>query len=124
MRLSVSLEVGSCDSLHDAHSLQPIESLLCGPLSETVGLFHARAGKMADMKNDRKESGGGCAVLVVVGLAMLPILYILGIGPAYWLTIHGFLSEEIANGFYYPLNYLGERSQLFHDSVEWYLSFW
>jgi hypothetical protein len=75
------------------------------------------------MEDDRQKRGG-CAVIAGIGLAMLPVLYLFGAGPAFWLSIHGFISESLVNGFYYPLEYLGQRSPAFHDCLAWYLALW
>ena len=75
------------------------------------------------MEDERKERGG-CAVLVGIAVALLPVLYLLGVGPAYWLTIHGILPESLTNGLYYPLHCLDRWSPAFHDLLVWYLSFW
>jgi hypothetical protein len=47
----------------------------------------------------------------IVTLLLLPVLYVLSIGPAAWLIEHGYLSDEAARWFYSPLVALAERSE-------------
>jgi hypothetical protein len=47
----------------------------------------------------------------IVTLLLLPVLYVLSIGPAAWLIEHGYVSDASARWFYTPLGVLAERSE-------------
>jgi hypothetical protein len=59
--------------------------------------------------------------LVVVGI-LLPVVYILSIGPVYWLVAQGYLSIGAMTA-YSPLEWLALNCPPFHDAIDWYLSF-
>ena len=47
------------------------------------------------MEDDRKKRGGaGAITLVVAALVLVPILYVLSVGPAIWLWNCGYLSDK------------------------------
>ena len=79
---------------------------------------------MVGMKGSDRENRGGCAVIAGIGVALLPLLYFLSVGPAVWLANHGVLSERLVNGFYYPLESIGGWSSTFHDVLGSYLALW
>jgi len=54
---------------------------------------------------------------------MLPVIYILSFGPAYWLIANGFLSTAAFTA-YAPLDWLAWLCPPFHDALDWYLGFW
>ena len=58
-----------------------------------------------------KSRAGPLAACFVFGLVLLPLLYILSIGPALWLIEHGYLSDAAARWFYTPLGIVAERSE-------------
>jgi hypothetical protein len=41
--------------------------------------------------------------LIVAALAMLPLLYPLSIGPAFWLANHGYLGHDTYDRYYGPM---------------------
>jgi hypothetical protein len=59
----------------------------------------------------RRTRGGGWAVLASA-MVLLPILYVLSIGPAYWLVWHGHISSEAALAASAPLEWVSDRSVL------------
>jgi hypothetical protein len=71
----------------------------------TLGLFHARAGRMGGMSEERKKKGGaGAIVLTIVALLLvLLVLYVLSSGPASRLLDGVEGGEKIWNTIYYPL---------------------
>ncbi len=61
--------------------------------------------------------------LLLIGLVVMPILYFLSFGPAWWLYDHGLLS----GGFfiiYKPLYWLAEWFTLFGRLLWWYYRLW
>jgi hypothetical protein len=58
--------------------------------------------------------------LIVAGL-LLPVIYILSIGPVYWLTSQGYLGTAAMTAFA-PLELLAYYCPPFQDAMEWYLS--
>lgn len=62
---------------------------------------------------------------VVIGAAlMMPILYVLSVGPAIWL--HGRttgLGQDIIETVYYPLEWLHENTFL-ERPLQWYVEMW
>lgn len=77
---------------------------------------------MADDK--REKQGGLLAVLLAMGLPLLPLLYVLSSGPALWLTVNARLPASWWNFAYYPLTYARDFSPRFHESFQWYLRLW
>ena len=59
--------------------------------------------------------------LIVVGI-LLPVIYLVSIGPVYWLVAQGYLSIGVLNA-YFPLEWLAHIFPPFHDAIDWYLSF-
>jgi hypothetical protein len=58
----------------------------------------------------REDKGGwGVAVIVVAIALLLPVLYVLSLGPAVRLVNGGFLSESAAEAFYTPLIFVAEN---------------
>ena len=73
-------------------------------------------------ERDEKRGGSGCAITGVV-LILLPVLYVLSIGPAVWLAIHDYLSFDAFDFIYSPVHFLAERSDWFAFAADWYQSF-
>jgi hypothetical protein len=58
----------------------------------------------------------GAMLLLLVLLS--PVFYVLSVGPATWLSLHGYLSYELVDWFYAPLN---DGGQWLRDFLAWYL---
>jgi hypothetical protein len=89
-------------------------------------LFHARAGRIGDMK-DAGNKGGASRTLVFafIGLLVcLPVLYVLSCGPATWLNEHRYISAETMKAIYDPLGWACVNCKPLQDAVGWYLDFW
>jgi hypothetical protein len=80
---------------------------------------------MAGM-SDERTNRGGCSVIgiVCIGLALLPLLYILSAGPATTLLNHGWLSLEVGEVFFWPLQRAGSWFPSFHKLMAWYCQLW
>jgi len=59
--------------------------------------------------------------LIATGI-LLPVTYLLSMGPVYWLVAQGYLSISVLNA-YLPLEWLAYICPPFQDAIDWYLSF-
>jgi len=59
-------------------------------------------------------------VILVVCLVLLPVFYVLSIGPACWLVMNGYVSPAAQNFVYTPLDAAMDNCQPFRDFVIWY----
>jgi hypothetical protein len=55
------------------------------------------------MANSRSSAAPVVAVAIVVLIVVLPVLYVLSIGPAIWLVNHGYVDENVAETMYLPV---------------------
>ncbi|MGE0609072.1 MAG: hypothetical protein AB7O62_18405 [Pirellulales bacterium] len=72
----------------------------------------------------RQNKRGGIAVIVLLVSVGLPILYVLSLGPAVWLSTHGYINDDILDWFYAPLDALYHRNRLAKGVLDFYVSFW
>ena len=79
---------------------------------------------MAGMKRDGKQRGGCLVATIACLLLLLPLLYLLSIGPALWLLKEGYFPGPAFGRVYYPLTWLSEKSQWFGEAIGWYMDFW
>jgi hypothetical protein len=70
------------------------------------------------MTSSRSSAAPVVAVAFVVLLLVLPALYVLSIGPAVWLVNHGYVDENIAETFYFPLLAAAERFDWVQNLLE------
>jgi hypothetical protein len=80
---------------------------------------------MKETGEHRKGSHAG--VLLAAVLLLSPVLYILSIGPAFWLASHGYLSQhtiETISPFYAPIEWLMKYSDTASEAIAWYIDFW
>jgi hypothetical protein len=59
---------------------------------------------------------------VILGLIFLPVLYVLSIGPAVWLSEHGYLSDELGRWIYAPLSAAANHYPAIGRWLVWYMS--
>lgn len=74
--------------------------------------------------DERTRRGWG---VWIAGLVLLPLLYVLSIGPAAWLLDHGYMSEPVEEAltvFYTPLVLVYDSNQTFEVALDAYLSLW
>ena len=65
--------------------------------------------------------------IVLMGLALLPGVYVLSVGPVRWLLSWLLLPSWVypaEHDFYLPLDWLAEACPPFGAAFEWYLSLW
>ena len=72
---------------------------------------------------EQKGRGAGCVIAGVV-LILLPVLYILGLGPAVWLEGRCPAISGTVGFLYYPLQFLANNSEPMRRVLRWYVEFW
>ena len=84
------------------------------------------------MAGERERSDTGpIAVVLIVLLVVLPFVYVLSYGPAYWL-LHSscdhspdwHLWSERVEAFYWPLHWLGSYSITIDMALSEYRNYW
>ena len=73
---------------------------------------------------EKRESGdrrSPAAVVLLVVLFLLPIVYVLSIGPVNWLVTNDYLDSDGPRCFYYPLIYLAENNDTAAAVFVWYV---
>jgi len=79
---------------------------------------------MAGMSERKEKRGGvGCFILGVVGF-LLPPLYVLGIGPAAWLSMRYPFCSGPLTFIYAPMAYLSNNFGPAHRVITWYINLW
>ncbi|WP_254510078.1 hypothetical protein [Anatilimnocola floriformis] len=71
-------------------------------------------------RTDNRRSAAAVATLVV--LLLLPVAYVLSIGPANWLVSNEYLDSDSVRWLYLPLINLAEHSETANQVIVWYLS--
>ena len=71
----------------------------------------------------RRGPSGGAAVLLMVALLLLPLLYVLSIGPMALMFPNGDEPAWVTT-VYRPLTWLVEQSEFTMSLFYWYISFW
>ena len=84
-------------------------------------MYRVRIGRME--KREEKSRGAGCAIAGIV-LISLPVLYVLGIGPAALLAKNNPDTEFWIVPIYFPLIALGEYCQPADAVLTWYMELW
>ncbi|MBC7854644.1 MAG: hypothetical protein IAF94_14525 [Pirellulaceae bacterium] len=83
-----------------------------------------KAGRMAHIEErEHKGRGAACAIAGAV-LTLLPLLYVLGLGPAGWLVRRYPDSAGVLRVVYYPLFVLSENSLTAQRTLRWYVELW
>ncbi len=80
-----------------------------------------------ETKEDRQEDAARWerGLLIAVGvLVVLPILYVLSMGPTGLIVYHGGLSTENYRAIYRPLEFLCNEFEAFRVPFGWYLDLW
>ena len=77
------------------------------------------------MGENRERPKKKHTTLWVVLLVMLPVLYVLSVGPAVWIT-RGIPAHRLKSidDFYQPVVWISARNQWFDDALEFHLNFW
>jgi hypothetical protein len=77
----------------------------------------------------KRERGSGVALVLALAVVvvLVPLLYVLSIGPAAWLVNTGQLNGEEgspAYRFYSPIIWSANNCQPIDDALGWYYSLW
>ena len=78
---------------------------------------------MTATHHQREPRRGSLAVWVAIVVIVLPVLYVLSLGPGVWLDNHGYLSDA-ADMIYWPLDKLYDQWQPAHAFFDWYVELW
>ena len=80
---------------------------------------------MGRMKNERKPSKGGWAIVVaMVVIVGLPTVYVLSIGPALWLCDHGYVRGRTVDAVYRPIYIADEEFPAVGSVLHPYAAWW
>jgi hypothetical protein len=75
------------------------------------------------MAKEEKSSRAAVIMLVVVVLfLLLPVLYVLSVGPVAWLITHEYLPLSPDGPYFWPIAFLCSHSAWFNSFMVWYLS--
>jgi hypothetical protein len=74
-------------------------------------------------ERDDKRGGLGCAIAGMV-LILLPVLYVLGIGPANLIALNYPNTQPMWRVVYWPIGVVGEHSPQVQDWLTWYMNLW
>ena len=75
-------------------------------------------------EREEKRGGSGCAIGLVIILLLLPVLYVLGLGPAELLAARFPESVGFLDVIYAPLAFVVDHCEPLGKSLDWYMSFW
>ena len=79
---------------------------------------------MDSKSNERSSSGASVvAVVLLIGLLLLPVGYVLSLGPAVWMHDRGWLPDSVGI-VYWPLIMLCKYSSTFEEMMNWYVELW
>lgn len=67
--------------------------------------------------------------LWIIGLLLMPVLYVASTGPFVWIQDHlpaAFYTplEEAAEFVYFPLIWLSDKNDTMFEAIEWYVGLW
>jgi hypothetical protein len=74
-------------------------------------------------ERDEKRGGAGCAIGLVVAFVLLPLLYVLSVGPAILVAKAIPSAEGFLQVIYWPLLLLHEYEPA-KTVLDWYVAFW
>jgi hypothetical protein len=74
-------------------------------------------------EREQKGGGAGCIVMGVIAF-LVPILYVVGLGPAYWLANKVPATNDFLRNCYEPLGWVGERFEPLDRFLHWYMHLW
>lgn len=80
----------------------------------------ARPAKEATVHN----SAAAVMVVMLVTTVLLPLLYVLSLGPAVMLLERGRVDAEFWNWFYGPLRWLYDQAEFIQPFLDWYVELW
>ena len=84
---------------------------------------------MSEATRPAKEAtthGSAAAVVVVMLMitVMLPVLYVLSLGPVIMMVERGGMAPDFWARFYWPLEWLHEHVEFVRPLLDWYIKLW
>jgi hypothetical protein len=73
---------------------------------------------VSDSDNEKRPRSS-LAIWLSAVVVLSPILYLLSVGPAYWLMRQGYVSNAV-DWIYAPIGLLGYFFPPFQDAMDWY----
>ena len=80
---------------------------------------------MTNCDNDQRK--GNSLTVWLAAAVLLSLLYVLSIGPAYWLFDHELISTETLKAIdkaYSPVYFVSDNCPPLHRTIDWYISCW
>ena len=74
-------------------------------------------------EREKKSGGAGCFMAGVVLIAV-PVLYVLGIGPAAHMAHRFPIMYNLIHAIYEPVRFLGQHCEPIRRTTAWYLELW
>jgi len=76
--------------------------------------------------DDKPTKRGDLTVLLLVALlVLLPMLYVLSIGPVAWMIAHGVIDDSLfVRGMYYPMSVAYRTLPIIRPAFDSYIQFW
>ena len=83
-------------------------------------------GTMGRMETRQPEHRGRMSPLaiVILILLLLPVLYVLAIGPAHWLMDHGYISQSTFDAVYWEFIVVVKKFPSAQQILVWYIDLW
>ena len=72
---------------------------------------------------DEKRGGFGCFIMGAI-CVFVPVLYVLGIGPAYVIATQFPATKDFVAAVYRPVIYVGGNFEPIRGVFDWYMGFW
>ena len=82
---------------------------------------------MQERDSDESERRSRLTLLIVSVVVASPVLYVLSVGPYFWLGEHGYLDTPLGRAFsnlYWPMAIAYHRFSWLKAFVDWYVAFW
>ena len=75
-------------------------------------------------EREHQTRGTGSAIGCVAMVVLLPVLYVLALGPVAWAVKGNPAAENFANFIYYPVGVAGEYFWPIRAPLRWYIDLW
>ena len=82
-----------------------------------------RGSKIRSMEERKKSGVAGCVVIGVIGF-IVPVLYVLSIGPAVLVLANYPAAEPWMNPVYFPIVFVADNCSQAEDALAWYVDLW
>ena len=74
--------------------------------------------------SERENKSGGTGCFIVGAVLLIPVLYVLGIGPAAWISVMYPATEKTLGAAYSPLLTLSANFRPVGEVVDGYIKLW